>query len=1635
MVRFGVVLSLIFAVSVLTFSQTPGTGTTTVPTPSVGHDYIKALSETVDPASGSVSLRIAVPIPKGRGLNLPFSFAYDTNGVFFPPDWKPFLTGLMSSGGWSYTVPALGIDNESYMPGGTNVTCGYQTNFRFVDATGARRGLGLFVMRGTNPACAQSFNTFAGGDIAVNASYSPSSGIAVADVDGTVYTNFSGFSSGTAGLIEDRNGNQISVTASGSGFTETDTLGRPLLSSSGFGVTGNTVTVSGGGSYQLTWESPSYNFTLDTKLVFNGNTSSCTFGGSASGTRSVVKSIQLPNGKSYNFKYGTDDPNNSNPYGLISQITYPSGGWIKYNWGDNSQSAGGVFPDLAGQVGQCYWRWGKPSLKSRTISFDGVNPALKQTYQYSTTWGNSTTYLWGRKQTTVTTQDLIRGTSFVTTYLYTPNSSTEEPTPVYIGPSFTVDPQIPVEQTITYKDTGGSTLEIVNKTWHNAVQLQSEQDTFGSLTSQKTYAYGGGSGGGGHYSYPGDQLIEEDEFDFGQTTPSRKTINTYQLFASTPIYPSQPTIFDKPCKTIVSNGSGTPYAETDYFYDNGATTAPCGAAGTPSVTGAGGSSLTGHDATNYPASSPSPRGNLTQKTQWLNTGGSPVTTYSYDETGQVVSVIDPKFNTTSYSYSDSFVDTDSSGFSNTAGSPPHATVTNAYITTVTAPPTNGVNHITTYAYGYNDGQLTESFDQNKQKTTFKFNDSLDRLTEIDFPALGQTTYFYNDTAPISITTTKLASPSPNVQNTLIFDGMGNTRKTELLTDPDGVTYTRTAYDGLGRVYQSWNPTRCDPDVNPTSCTGETTYGITTYTDDALGRTKTVLEQDGSAVSTAYDLSQTDSLGRVSDCKTVTDEAGNQRRSCFDGLGRLTSAWEAPSTLNYETDYTYDVLNALLSVTQKGGAASSSWRTRTFTYDSLSRLGKSTNPESGAISYTYDANGNVLTKTAPLPNQTGTATVNTSYTSDALNRLTLKTYSDGTPSAVFNYDEASAWGGQSISNGIGRMTTSGNSPAAQLLGYDPVGRVNLKTDVTPTGGFYRTTFGYDAAGDLISQGGPSIFNLAQTFDGAERPTQLTSTWSDAQHPATLISVDASVGYDAFGGLHKATLGNGLAQSNVYNTRLQPCLMELNSSNTTLKTCGDGTPGGNVLDFYMSYTGATGNNGNLVQWNGTGAQSFIRVNTYDPLNRLFSMSDSGSGQVCKGLQWVYDAWGNRLQQNTTAGSCFSPVFGVYTNNRISGAPYQYDSAGNMIADGNHTYSYDAENELTKVDGGTTATYYYDVLGRRVGKQIGSGVITEYLRDLAGNVIADKQGSNWATFYLYFGGALTAEYTASTTEFIFRDHLGSTRLLTAMNQSVLDNMDYLPFGEQTSGDTATTHKFTGKERDSESGLDNFGKRYDASTMGRFMTADAFYKDGHVGAPQSWNEYAYTRNNPLKYTDPTGEAAQNLPLPCNPYAAPCQGGSTIKSAQNLVAQLEEPERDEEEVTPQAEAERALEPVEPQKPEPNVFDWMHPGPLSNDIAKTFSGGRYVKVEVGEEGWSLEDARVFGGKAEPEGKDGTFYSPTPQKGGLQSQIDLGLRPEWGNTTENTASVYLKPGTVVYVGNTASQGGIWVGGTIQIYVPK
>jgi RHS repeat-associated protein len=109
--------------------------------------------------------------------------------------------------------------------------------------------------------------------------------------------------------------------------------------------------------------------------------------------------------------------------------------------------------------------------------------------------------------------------------------------------------------------------------------------------------------------------------------------------------------------------------------------------------------------------------------------------------------------------------------------------------------------------------------------------------------------------------------------------------------------------------------------------------------------------------------------------------------------------------------------------------------------------------------------------------------------------------------------------------------------------------------------------------------------------------------------------------------------------------------------------------------------------------------------------------------------------------------------------------------------------------------------------------------------------------------------------TTTYYHDDHLGTSQVLTSGLGYPIWQGTFLPFGQEYNPQITTNHyKFTGKERDSETGLDYFGARYYAGAMGRFITPDPLMASGHVSDPQSWNRYTYTLNNPLRYTDPTG-------------------------------------------------------------------------------------------------------------------------------------------------------------------------------------
>ena len=176
-------------------------------------------------------------------------------------------------------------------------------------------------------------------------------------------------------------------------------------------------------------------------------------------------------------------------------------------------------------------------------------------------------------------------------------------------------------------------------------------------------------------------------------------------------------------------------------------------------------------------------------------------------------------------------------------------------------------------------------------------------------------------------------------------------------------------------------------------------------------------------------------------------------------------------------------------------------------------------------------------------------------------------------------------------------------------------------------------------------------------------------------------------------------------------------------------------------------------------------------------------------------------------------------------------------------------------------------------------------EYLYDLGGSAVTTLSvtDGSWIRGEIYAGGHHIGSYADATTYFTHSDWLGTQRARTQMDGGLHEWCTNLPFGDaqSCSGSDPSPRHFTGKERDSESGLDNFGARYNASSLGRFMTPDPiFITKKRIRDPQQWNLYSYVRNNPINLTDPTGlDFNQNC---SENNGTTCQGGYVYYKDEN---------------------------------------------------------------------------------------------------------------------------------------------------------
>jgi RHS repeat-associated protein len=760
-----------------------------------------------------------------------------------------------------------------------------------------------------------------------------------------------------------------------------------------------------------------------------------------------------------------------------------------------------------------------------------------------------------------------------------------------------------------------------------------------------------------------------------------------------------------------------------------------------------------------------------------------------------------------------------------------------------------------------------------------------------------------------------SSPHLNYETDYAYDALGNLLTVNQKGGSTNAAYWRTrtfAYDGLSRLTSSINP-----ESNTVPATGATI--ATTYIYDANGnltsKTSPAPNQTGTGTVTlsyCYDalnrltskaytaqscpmsspiatylydqssyngLTITNGIGRRTG---MTDPAGSEAWS-YDPMGRPLTDRRVTNAITKNTSYAYlpyldGSINTLTYPSGRtltystGGAewplsvqdnstnvyyaasahytpsgalssiASGSSITSAFFYNPRLQPCRVSVESTGAapasctdtanfgniLDYAYNFslgasdNGNV---TAIANNRDNTRSQNFSY--DSLNRIsTAQTQTTGVTipnpncwGLTFGYDP---WGNLqtssttgpagcseplplNISVGTSNRVTS-NTVAGQTSNYcyDSAGNLIFITASgasCPTSGPYQ--YVYDAENHLTSAG-----SVTYTYDGEGKRVQKSNgkIYWYGMNSDPLIETDLAGNnlneYVFFGGERIAMLG-------------QAALPVQNGNFENWDQLG-----------FSCGTGCWYNDQSIPNWtfSGSGGGGLQQLNTTYYNQETSIMAWLYSGQISQTLSGI------SLQPNTTY------TLSVGVGHRLDGYVTNYSislQAGSTVL---ATYS----GSNGSIPAGTIAT---ETVTYSTGSSVPSGNLTIVLS------AAGSQG-DFDNVQLNVNGAF----------YYAKDFLGTARVVTDSSGHILDDSDFYPFGGERDAITPTSgnnYKFTGKERDQESGLDNFGARYSSSNLGRFMSPDEFWKDSHVGDPQSWNKYAYARNNPLRYTDPNGGVA----------------------------------------------------------------------------------------------------------------------------------------------------------------------------------
>ncbi|HEV8414572.1 MAG TPA: RHS repeat-associated core domain-containing protein [Bryobacteraceae bacterium] len=640
----------------------------------------------------------------------------------------------------------------------------------------------------------------------------------------------------------------------------------------------------------------------------------------------------------------------------------------------------------------------------------------------------------------------------------------------------------------------------------------------------------------------------------------------------------------------------------------------------------------------------------------------------------------------------------------------------------------------------------------------------------------------------------------------------------------------------------------------------TSYGISDFQVqyDSAGSWQTV---SGGSIS-----SNTLAWNKLTFSSVTTGKIRVNITAAHGGFSRLVEleAWGSGggNGSEYFTNYSYDSLGHLTGVSMP---RSTGTQTRTFNYGNPpgAQLLSATNPENGTVSYTYNSDHTLATKTDAKSQQVqysydsykrvtqirrgtytgGTFTEDTcqqeNYYYDSgqygLGRLTSMQYKGGlayafgNPSCDHTFTETFTY------NSPGGMTSQSLGVSEPAQNYSQGGNISMALTANYT---------YDNEGRMTATQYPSAWNgsswvsgpnLGNTFDGMGRLQKLTDLTASSD-------IIANATYAPTGQLLTMTGASGAPnETRTYNSIGQMTRLQSGS-----------------LDIQYAYP-TTQNNGKISsQYDNVSGEQITYM--YDSLNRLASATGSGWGQ-----SYNYDGFGNLTDQNVTSGT--APALHVTydpATNRQTGECA--DANGNLCGS---YYSYDVENRFVRKGASWSVTpdvaYSYRPGNKRVwkgtnyvvndqnwslpstdevtfwsitGQKLATYNLSQYQPGgyyTQPQLVATQTGTNY-----YFGGKLVK----NSTGYVTPDRLGSIG-------------KYFPYGQERPSATQDgKEKFATYFRDSETGLDYANNRYHQPGMGRFITPDsvpASSKD-----PTSWNRYSYVEGDPINYFDPRGRYQQ---------------------------------------------------------------------------------------------------------------------------------------------------------------------------------